>query len=209
MRHVALRPVTAADAAMIRGWRNLPAVREQSLTQHDIAEDEHGAWFAAMLASARHHYWVICVDQRAAGVVFCVEQAREARHADAEDAGRYGTWGIYLGEAWAYGTGVATAGAALSLDWAFDVLELPEIRCVVLVDNHRARSLYRLLGFAEENPVGRLAEQAPGVARGPLTLSLGPDTWRELRLAVMDTCASRGVILNATGTSHLEGREHA
>ena len=52
-----LRPATDADSADVLRWRNHPEVRAVSLTQHEITEEEHAAYWAATRASdAREIY---------------------------------------------------------------------------------------------------------------------------------------------------------
>ena len=53
-----LRPATDADSADVLRWRNHPEVRAVSLTQHEITEEEHAAYWAATRESDAREIYV-------------------------------------------------------------------------------------------------------------------------------------------------------
>lgn len=66
---VRLRPIETRDMNQLRSWRNSPWVRENSVTQHIIGEEEHRVWFGRQLISPRHVARVIVADGVDVGLV--------------------------------------------------------------------------------------------------------------------------------------------
>ena len=67
---VELVRVSLADKVSLREWRNDPSVSQWMYTNHEIGEEEHNAWFDAMLADESKVYWKIVADGVAVGSVF-------------------------------------------------------------------------------------------------------------------------------------------
>ncbi|HEY2790939.1 MAG TPA: GNAT family N-acetyltransferase, partial [Micromonosporaceae bacterium] len=137
-----LRPATPADADDIRRWRNHDDVRAVSLSTHEIAPDEHAAWFASVLADPSRHVLVYEHDGRASGVV---------TFADSGGGGAY--WGYFLDV-----DGLAARDETLpawlrigpeAVDYAFDVLGFNVLTGDVLADNVAVRRMNRRAGFTE------------------------------------------------------------
>ncbi|HSW04738.1 hypothetical protein [Aquabacterium sp.] len=82
-----LRLAVDADAPVVLGWRNHPAVRRVMFTDHLIGPDEHGAWWNRVQASPRHRLLIVVHAGLDCGVVTFTRSLEEP-----------GTWfwGFYL-----------------------------------------------------------------------------------------------------------------
>lgn len=54
-----LRPATGSDAARLLEWRNDEETRRNSRSRDPVAEDEHRAWLAAVLADPDRHLLIV------------------------------------------------------------------------------------------------------------------------------------------------------
>ncbi|MEA2195329.1 MAG: hypothetical protein QOG42_1763, partial [Solirubrobacteraceae bacterium] len=73
------RPATHADAADLLAWRNDPATRAASLTQHEISRDEHAAWLDGVLRDRDRSLLVV---QRAGSAIAGVRFDRRGDEAE-------------------------------------------------------------------------------------------------------------------------------
>jgi UDP-4-amino-4,6-dideoxy-N-acetyl-beta-L-altrosamine N-acetyltransferase len=166
-----LRTVTADDLAMMREWRNAPAVRQMMYTQHVITPEEHAAWWAGQSRRADCRHLIFATDQGDMGVV-----------SFSEISPRHGTavWAFYARPDAPKGTGRRMEAAAL--DYAFDVLGLRKLMCEVLSHNRRVIALHKAHGFRVEGLFRAqmvIADKPQDVIR----LALFSDRWRGIRQA--------------------------
>ena len=183
---VQIEQITLADKAMLLEWRNSVEVSEWMYTNHIISEAEHSAWFERMLSNKATQYWKIVVDSTPVGAVVlsginAVEQSC--------------SWAIYLGESSARGLGVAQAACLLSLNFAFDALNLRLVRCEAIAQNTRAIGLYQQVGF-----VPQIAD-AQNMRRGEsnlaiVKLELSDSAWISGKDALHQILDEKGVSLD-------------
>ncbi|MFI7113565.1 GNAT family N-acetyltransferase [Nonomuraea sp. NPDC050227] len=137
-----LRRVRDDDLPVMRHWRNHPKVRAASFTGHEISEDEHARWWAAVRADATRQVLIYDHAGARAGVVTYSELGGDSAY-----------WGFYLDL-----DGLERSGAVLrawvgleraAIDHAFGPLGLTTLRGEVLADNESVRRLHRRFGFAE------------------------------------------------------------
>jgi RimJ/RimL family protein N-acetyltransferase len=64
-----LRPATAADAPLLREWRNEPATRAASRNTGEVGEAEHVAWLESAMADPDWRLFVAERDERPVGQV--------------------------------------------------------------------------------------------------------------------------------------------
>jgi RimJ/RimL family protein N-acetyltransferase len=93
------------------------------------------------------------------------------------------------------GLGVAHAACLLSLNFAFDVLNLGMVRCAAIAENTRAIGLYKQVGFVS------LPAQAEVVRRGEsnlaiVKLELSDDAWKSSKNALQQILNEKGVSLD-------------
>jgi predicted dehydrogenase/RimJ/RimL family protein N-acetyltransferase len=55
---IALRPAGVQDRDRLRAWRNDPDTRRWSRSSHEIAAEEHAAWFTRVLADTSTRLWI-------------------------------------------------------------------------------------------------------------------------------------------------------
>ena len=184
--NVIIDRVNLADKAKLLEWRNSVEVSKWMFSDHVISEAEHSAWFEQMLNNEATRYWKIVVDSVPVGAVVLSE---------INSVDQTCSWAIYLGESSARGLGVAQAACLLSLNFAFDVLNLRLVRCEAIAQNTRAIGLYEQVGF-----VSKLTD-AEFVQRGEsnlaiVKLELSDREWKSGKDALHQILDEKGVSLD-------------
>ena len=183
---VELVRISLADKASLREWRNDPAVSKWMYTNHEIGEEEHNAWFDAMLADASKVYWKIVTDGVAVGSVFLTGVSGQGKSCE---------WGMYLADVNARGKGAAQAACALSFRHAFNELSVDVVTCEAVAQNENAIGLYESVGYV------RTGLQTDAVKRGNemlsvVTLELTRDSWNMSESRVLQKLSEKGVNIN-------------
>jgi UDP-4-amino-4,6-dideoxy-N-acetyl-beta-L-altrosamine N-acetyltransferase len=183
---VELVRVSLTDKASLREWRNDPSVSQWMYTNHEIGEDEHNAWFDAMLADASKVYWKIVADGVEVGSVFLTGVSSQ---------GSSCVWGMYLADVNARGKGVAQAACALSFRYAFNDLAVEVVKCEAIAQNENAIGLYESVGYV------RTGIQLDAVERNNemlsvVTLQLTRNSWNMSESNVLQKLSEKGVNIN-------------
>ena len=183
---VEIKRISPADKASLRQWRNDPAVSKWMYTNHEIGEDEHNAWFDAMLADTSKVYWKIVVDGISVGAIFLTGISGAEKSCE---------WGMYLAGVDVRGKGVAQAACALSFRHAFTELGMKVVKCEAVAQNEDAIGLYESIGYA------RTGVQAAAVKRGDemlsvVTLELTRESWNTIESQVLQKLHEKGVNIN-------------
>lgn len=137
-----LRPADSGDLDRMRRWRNHPQVRGTSLTQHEIAPEEHLAWWSAVRDEADRRVLIYLHGGRSAGVVTFTGVASQDRAL---------AWGFYLdivgleerGELLPAWIGLQQA----AIEHAFGSLAAQTLGGETLADNEPVLALHRRFGF--------------------------------------------------------------
>lgn len=144
-----LRPAADGDVDAMRAWRNQPANRAVSITDHLITADEHAAWWARTRTDPTRRVLVFEYAGRPLGVVnlFDIDLAPA-------DGGRpRASWGFFLDSETAESEGLALmAWMQVMKDatsYAFDDLGVDDLHGEVLADNEAVRSMNRRFRFVE------------------------------------------------------------
>ena len=183
---VRIEPVTLADKAKLLEWRNSVEVSEWMYTDHVISEAEHSEWFEKMLRNKAIKYWKIIVDSTPVGAVVLSE---------IQSVDQTCSWAIYLGESSARGLGVAQAACLLSLNFAFDALNLRLVRCSAIAQNARAISLYEQVGFISKSTDAEFVQR--GESNLPIVkLELSDSAWKSGKDALHQILDEKGVSLD-------------
>ena len=183
---VELVRVSLADKASLREWRNKPEVTRWGYSNHVISEEEHNAWFDAMLADVSKVYWKIVADGVAVGSVFLTGVSSQGSSCE---------WGMYLADVNARGKGVAQAACALSFRYAFNELAVDVVKCEAVAQNENAIGLYESVGYV------RTGVQTDAVKRdnemlSVVTLELTRDSWNMSESNVLQKLSEKGVSIN-------------
>ena len=178
--------ISSADKASLREWRNKPEVTRWGYSNHVISEEEHNAWFDAMLADVSKVYWKIVADGVAVGSVFLTGVSSQGSSCE---------WGMYLADVNARGKGVAQAACALSFRYAFNELAVNVVKCEAVAQNENAIGLYESVGYV------RTGLQTDAVKRdnemlSVVTLELTRDSWNMSESNVLQKLSEKGVSIN-------------
>ncbi len=168
------------DQDRVFTWRNLSEVRRWMYTSHLITSCEHDAWFRGVLADADRHYWIIEQNGTPVGVI------NLAPRPDVDDVFSFG---IYIGETKARGSGAAFAALFLALDYAFSNLGAKAVEAEALADNQDAIRLYIRFGL---NVVGSV-----DVRQGQLRatrLAIDMTTWTFRKADLLEQLQKKGLI---------------
>jgi UDP-4-amino-4,6-dideoxy-N-acetyl-beta-L-altrosamine N-acetyltransferase len=175
-----------ADKDILLVWRNSVEVSEWMYTNHVISEAEHSAWFEQMLNNESTKYWKIVVDSKPVGAVVLSE---------IDSVEQTCTWAIYLGELSMKGLGVAHAACLLSLNFAFDVLNLGLVRCEAFVENARAIGLYEQVGFVAQSTAAQFVQRGESNL-AIVKLELSNNAWKSSKNALQQILNEKGVSLD-------------
>lgn len=181
---VDLRDLVATDRERIRAWRNLPEVRANMFTDHEIGEDEHARWFAGIHDDPRRRYWVVHCDGRDVGLAHLYDIDRHH--------GRCG-WGYYLASAGDRGRGIGSVVWYLLLRYAFDELGLRKVYGEVLAVNAPVLRMHERFGFLREGLLRHHVVKS-GVPHDVVVFGLLADDWRTLRPAIESTLHDRNLL---------------
>lgn len=141
-----LRPATDSDLDTMLSWRNQPANRDVSLTQHVITADEHAAWWARVARDPATDVLIFESAGRARGVVMFTDVADTQA-----------SWGFYLDHDGAIADGTALLAWMTimreAVTYAFtprpDGLGIDALTGEVLGHNEAVRAMNHRLGFVE------------------------------------------------------------
>lgn len=138
-----LRPMNDADLERVRAWRNAPSIRAHMYTQHEIALDEHRAWWDRVKASSKFRFFIYEDAGTPLGYVAFSEIAPRAATA---------TWGFYTAPNAPKGTGSRMTFRAM--DQAFgpqdNGLALRKLSAEALGRNAASLRLHESFGFLRE-----------------------------------------------------------
>jgi UDP-4-amino-4,6-dideoxy-N-acetyl-beta-L-altrosamine N-acetyltransferase len=160
---ISLRALDEGDRDRLFVWRNLDEVRKWMYTDHVIPRDEHDQWFDSVLRDSTKKYWVILVDDVPVGVANLVRLVPHEASC---------SFGIYIAEPTARGTGAGAAGLLAVLSYAFSIAGVDTVEAEVFADNQPARALYERLGM---RCVGQL--RRTGLRAEVLTMRITRDEW--------------------------------
>jgi RimJ/RimL family protein N-acetyltransferase len=150
-----LRSATAEDVDAIRSWRNQQPNREVSNNSHEIAADEHAAWWAKASVDPTRRVLIYERDGVPSGAVNFFDL-------ELDSPPRTGGWGFFLDA-----EGLAERGETLpawievmkdATNYAFDELGLDELTGEVLEHNEVVRQMNRRFRFTEGEPEKRIAD---------------------------------------------------
>lgn len=139
-----LLPLAAEHLALVLGWRNHPAIRENMLQQHEITAAEHRDWFERVAPDPSRRLLVGWDGGAPIGFVHLANAV----------PGGSGEWGFYAAPGAPRGSGTRLCAAALDL--AFGELALHKVCGQALAFNAASVRMHERLGFARE---GVLREQ--------------------------------------------------
>ena len=181
---VDLRDLVATDRERIRAWRNLPEVRANMFTDHEIGEDEHARWFAGLADDPSRRHWVVRCDGRDVGLAYLYDIDRHH--------GRC-WWGYYLASTGDRGRGIGSVVWCLLLRCAFDELGLRKVYGEVLAVNAPVLRMHERFGFLREGLLRQHVVKS-GVPHDVVVFGLLADDWSVLRPAIESKLRDRNLL---------------
>ena len=130
-----LRPVTAADKALLFGWRNQPAIRAASITQDPLDPDAHAAWLGRTLARTDGLWCIYSEADRPLGHINATHDSQDTWH-----------WSFYIGATDA----PRGAGSRMMAAFLHHILQRPDfgrMTAEVRRDNLASIHLHQSFGF--------------------------------------------------------------
>lgn len=167
-----LREASDEDRARVLAWRNHPAVREASFTQHVIDPEEHAGWWRHTNTDPTRRLLVFERYGVPCGVVTFEGLSEVGRSSSA-------VWGYYLDV-----EGLDERGETLpawieveqeSLAYAFEVLGVDRLSGQVIADNTPVRRLHRRHGIRE---IGTRQREVDGHIVEFVEIEISADEWR-------------------------------
>lgn len=140
-----LRPIADGELESMLAWRNVPSVRANMYTRHEITLEEHMAWWNATRQRADRRYFMYEFDGAGCGIVGFTDIDLSSRNA---------SWAFYAAPEAPKGTG--SRMELLALEYAFGQMQLHKLHCEVLAFNTAVIRLHQKFGFQVE---GVLREQ--------------------------------------------------
>jgi len=135
-----LRPIQESDLEVVLEWRNSERVRSNMYTDHIISFNEHKRWFLNTRnnQSVSHH---ICeYNKQPIGVI---------NFTNIDQQNKKCCWGFYLGLP-DVTIGSGSIMGFLSLEYAFEVLNIRKLYSEVFKFNEKSIKLHKKLEFQEE-----------------------------------------------------------
>ena len=183
---MALHPLTEADLELILPWRNALAVRRAMYSHHEIAPDEHRAWFRRMRQDPSARWYLY---RNAAGAPMGV-----VYFTGLDPIQKTATWGFYTNPKATPGAGTRILYAALEL--AFGELDLHKLNGEALASNATSVNLHKKLGFTQEGIFRDQYFDGAGYV-DVMRFGMVADEWRQqrdrlrARVAELDALAAR------------------
>lgn len=134
-----LRAVGDNDLQLMLSWRNMPGVRENMYTTHEISAEEHRDWWCRTKASESCQYFLYEYNGLPQGVIGFT-------NIDAINSNL--SWAFYSSPTAPRGTG--SRMEILALEHAFNELKTQKIYCEVLAFNASVIKLHKRFGFKVE-----------------------------------------------------------
>lgn len=171
---VSLRTLEENDSARLFAWRNRRDVARYMYTDHEIAPDEHAAWFVKAIADSKRQYWIIELDGAPVGLCNLY---------DIDTTHRRCAWAYYLADPATRGRGVGTYVEYFVLAHVFDKMNLNKLTCEVFLGNVAVWKLHESFGF-EREALYRDHIFKAGQFEDVVALAMRAETWRGIKPAL-------------------------
>ena len=168
-----LRKVTIADRGLLHSWRNQDHVRFNMYTSHKIKQDEHYAWFDAVMMDESKMFWIIQCDGEDVGMVNLYD-------IDFDQSECF--WAFYIGRTDMTGKGIGSAVERQILNIVFYQLKLAKLKCEVLAFNEGVIYLHKKFGFKQTGLLEGRVER-DGEAIDAICLEMLAEDWAASSLA--------------------------
>jgi len=136
---ISLKLLNAADAELLRQWRNDERIRSNMIYREIITEEEQQQWFKR-INNEHHYFFLIKVNEQSIGMIHMSEIDFTKQTAFS---------GMFIYNDKFIGTPIAVMASTLLLDFFFPFFKLQQIFAKVLNNNERALKYNLALGFQQ------------------------------------------------------------
>lgn len=140
---VYLRPITADDTDNIIKWRNSEAVRPYFIDQKLITKEGHLNWLKNVIEAGKGFQFIVCMKENGEPIGSTFLKNYDKEHNKIE-------YGMFLGSEDVKGKGIGAEIYQLTLQFAFEVLNVHKVYSRILADNMASRKSCRNAGLNEE-----------------------------------------------------------
>ena len=140
---VYLRPLTDEDTDLIINWRNSDAVRPYFIYQKPFTKEGHKKWMETMIKSGLGYQFIVCrnEDDEPVGCTYLRDYDRENNKIE---------YGVFLGSEDVKGKGIGTEILGLTLEFAFEELDIHKVFARAFADNAASVGSFLKGGFEKE-----------------------------------------------------------
>lgn len=140
---VYLRPITDEDMDLIINWRNSDAVRPYFIYQKPFTKEGHEKWMETMIRSGLGYQFIVCriEDDMPVGCTYLRDYDRENSKIE---------YGVFLGSEDVKGKGIGTEILGLTLEYAFNQLNIHKVFARAFADNAASVGSFLKGGFEKE-----------------------------------------------------------
>ncbi len=138
-----LRPITDEDTDLIIAWRNSDAVRPYFIYQKPFTKEGHEKWLETMIRSGMGYQFIVCriEEDKPIGCTYLRDYDRENNKIE---------YGVFLGSEDVKGKGIGTEILGLTLQFAFDELNVHKVFARAFADNPASIGSFLKGGFEKE-----------------------------------------------------------
>jgi RimJ/RimL family protein N-acetyltransferase len=147
-----VRPVVEADRWRLRDWRNSERIRAMSVSDDEIDEATHSAWFDRLVSERLDEVLIAVFDDKPVGVV-------SLERLDSDQG--VSSWGCHLGVT-EVPPGVGALLPLIGLGFGFGAHSLRRMTAEVLSVNRNMRGIHRRLGIPIEGTRREALRRADG-----------------------------------------------
>ncbi|MBQ3027760.1 MAG: GNAT family N-acetyltransferase [Lachnospiraceae bacterium] len=142
-KNVYIRPITEEDTDLIITWRNSDAVRPYFIYQKPFTKEGHEKWLETMIRSGLGYQFIVCrkEDDEPIGCTYLRDYDRENSKIE---------YGVFLGLEDVKGKGIGTEILGLTLQFAFDKLNIHKVFARAFADNPASIGSFLKGGFEKE-----------------------------------------------------------
>lgn len=142
-KQVYIRPITEEDTDNIIKWRNSDAVRPYFIYQKPFTREGHLNWLRSMIETGCGYQFIVCriEDDMPIGCTYLRDYDREHNKIE---------YGVFLGSEEVKGRGIGAESLALTLQFAFDTLDVHKVFARAFSDNLASIGSFLKGGFEKE-----------------------------------------------------------
>lgn len=142
-KQVYIRPITEDDTDLIIKWRNSDAVRPYFIYQKPFTREGHLNWLKTMIETGSGYQFIVCniEDDMPIGCTYLRDYDREHNKIE---------YGVFLGSEDVKGKGIGTEILGLTLQFAFEYLNVHKVFARAFSDNQASIGSFLKGGFEKE-----------------------------------------------------------